>query len=233
MARLTSRHKKLSELSRKEERRLLASAKGGNAGDLQCLCIAMEAIVYHQSRYYSRFNREILEDLEQVARMAVVVAVQKFDLDRTSRFSSYVAICVVNHIRDYLDKDVDMLSGVEAKVKKGWARYSKMSTKDLASEFGISARLAADTKAKIETIVHHGSVSVSVGHEFFEAVEFSSAPGEEDLQTRTGLTDLEMEIIEAMLDKKSQRQVEYEFDMLFGLHKHLVSIRAKLRGDSE
>lgn len=193
----------------------------------------MEAIVYHQSRYYSRFNRELLEDLEQVARMAVVVAVQKFDLERTSRFSSYVAICVVNHIRDYLDKDVDMLSGVEAKVKKDWARCSGMTPRDLALEFKISHRLAVDVKAKVAAIVHHGAVSISVGHDFFEAVEASDEPGEEGLQARTGLTDLEMEIIEAMLDKKSQRQIEYEFDMLFGLHKHLASIRAKLRGDRE
>jgi RNA polymerase sigma-B factor len=85
---------------REDERRLFNAARGGDRRARDELITRYMPLAESLARRYRR-SSEPREDLEQVACLALVKAVDAFDVDRGTAFSSYAVPCISGAIKRY------------------------------------------------------------------------------------------------------------------------------------
>lgn len=222
--------RKVSHLKIEEERELLIKSRNGDINSTSRLCEYMEPVVIFHSKKFSKIYPHLEDDIKQSARLGVLNAIHKFNMDKGTRLSTYVAVSVYNHILDYLREMGDVLQGLESKLNKMWNLYSGMSPERISELFNISINLAQYIKNKIMIIRRCGSLTFNAKQSYLESFEYEEVYGFDRLKDKRGFTDIEMKVLDLILDGKNEQQIEYELDILFGLGKIMKSIRIKLKG---
>lgn len=69
--------------------------------DTDTLVLAHHALAKHLARRYARGDRELLEELEQVAALGLVQAAQRFDPTRGTAFSTFAVPTIAGELRRY------------------------------------------------------------------------------------------------------------------------------------
>jgi RNA polymerase sigma-B factor len=91
-------------VQREDEQQRFVAARAGNAAARDDLVTKYMPLARHLARRYKR-SSEPLEDLEQVACLALIKAVDGFDPDRLNAFSTYAVPCIAGalkrHFRDH------------------------------------------------------------------------------------------------------------------------------------
>jgi RNA polymerase sigma-B factor len=131
------------------ERALLARGRDGDRAAREVLVARYLPLARSLARRHAR-RPEAIEDLEQVASLALVKALERFDGERGVQFSTFAVPTIVGELRHHLrdhDRPLRVPRGLHeriAAVSRGAARLStelgrSPTTRELAAEAGLSA----------------------------------------------------------------------------------------------
>jgi RNA polymerase sigma-B factor len=78
---------------------------GQDPRHLEAVVLDHQRLARHLARRYSRGDRDLLEELEQVAMLGLVQAARRFDMARGNAFSTFAVPTILGELRRYLRSD--------------------------------------------------------------------------------------------------------------------------------
>lgn len=133
------------------------------------------------TRLARRFARrgQPLEDLEQVARMALVAAIDRFDVEREVQFATYATRTIVGELKRHL-RDKDWAIRVPRSLQERWLEVGSV-TQLLTQRLGRSptfGEIAAEIGCAVEEVIE--AVDAGGG---YRAMSVDAPMGDDDAPT--------------------------------------------------
>jgi RNA polymerase sigma-B factor len=138
---------------REHEKRLFNAARGGDRRARDELITGYMPLAESLARRYRR-SSEPREDLEQVACLALVKAVDAFDVDRGTAFSSYAVPCISGAIKRYF-RDCGWAVRVPRELQELALTIQRLDERHFgeAGRHATAAELAAAAGVDVEDIL--------------------------------------------------------------------------------
>ncbi len=85
----------------------------------------LRLVINIAKKYINKSNRSMLQDLIEEGNIGLLVAVEKYDLSRNTRFATYAAYWIKHYIQEYLYKNTTMLKFSDRVFHK-YLKYKKI-----------------------------------------------------------------------------------------------------------
>jgi RNA polymerase sigma-B factor len=180
-------------VGRQEEKRLLlAYQRTGDRRDRDAVVERFLPLAYSLARRYGR-GSEPLEDLEQVASLALVKAVEGFDASRGTAFTSYAVPSIVGAIKRHF-RDCGWSMRVPRDLQELALRVERFR-QHLAAESGSSptpAQVAEQAGVSVEQVLEAREAYGAMRSDSLDQPRFSGEDGSGSLLDRLGGRDAEI-----------------------------------------
>lgn len=202
---------------REHERRLFCAARGGDGRARQEIVESYLPLARQLARRY-RPSSELQEDVEQVACLALVKAVDAFDLDRDTAFSSYAVPCILGAIKRYF-RDHSWAVRVPRDLQELALRIQRLDDQRLAEtgRHPTAAELAEASGVDVEHVLeareaHRALYSDSLDQprrsEEEEDVSLLDTLGEADVELDRIVDRAALDAVLAQLDERERLIVQ-------------------------
>ncbi len=114
-------------LTEKDEKKFFAEYQDGCSGEIKDLLIKtnLRLVINIAKKYINRHNNSLLQDLIEEGNIGLLVAVEKFDLSKNTRFATYAAYWIKHYIQEYLYKNSSLLKFSDRVFHK-YLKYKKI-----------------------------------------------------------------------------------------------------------